>query len=245
MHRKSTIQPAIMKKVSSFHHLPPSRREHLLIYLFSGLCLLLIAACASQADNNQTTLTSADQSVRSRAWDFVQSMIDAAGKLGGSAIVGSLQGRWGDGVDREMALGFLREGLSRLGEHARQYNVPLLYEPLNRYETNVINNLADGVSLLQSLSSDNVKLLADLYHMNIEESDLAEALRSAGAAVGHVHFADSNRRPMGMGHTDVAPIAEALREMKYDGLVSAECLPYPTSEKAAEATIRAFKKYFR
>ena len=61
MYHKSAVQPVIIKKVSSFHSLVPFRREHLLIYLFSGLCLLLLAGCANQSGDNQTTLTSADQ----------------------------------------------------------------------------------------------------------------------------------------------------------------------------------------
>jgi sugar phosphate isomerase/epimerase len=191
------------------------------------------------------TLTSPDSSIRARAREFVKSLIDSAGALGAPAVVGSLQGKWGEGFDRETALSYLRETLNELGEHARQYHVPLLYEPLNRYETNVVNTLADGIALLRSLDSNNVKLLADLYHMNIEEENLALSLRSAGAAVGHVHFADSNRRPMGLGHTDAEPIAEALRAIGYQGFVSAECLPYPDSDRAAEATIRAFRRYFR
>jgi sugar phosphate isomerase/epimerase len=63
--------------------------------------------------------------------------------------------------------------------------------------------------------------------------------------LGHVHLADSNRRPAGFGHTDFAGIAQALRDAQYEGYVSAECLPYPDSSQAARATINAFNKYFR
>ena len=144
-----------------------------------------------------------------------------------------------------LAIGRLRESLEDLGRHARQYNVPLLFEPLNRYETNLINSIDDGLALIQSLGNSNVKLLADLYHMNIEEADLAAALKAGGKAVGHVHFADSNRRPMGLGHTDMTGISSALRDIGYDGYVSAECLPYPDPDAAAKKTIESFNRYFR
>jgi sugar phosphate isomerase/epimerase len=193
---------------------------------------------------HRLSLTSADPDVRSRAREFVRSMIDAGGRLGAPAILGSMQGRWGDGVNRETAIAHLAAALEDLGEHARRHNVPLLYEPLNRYETNLVNTLDQGVELLRSLRSRNIKLLADLYHMNIEEPDLAESLRAAGAAVGHVHFADSNRRPIGFGHTDVTRIADALRDIGYDGYLSAECVAYPDPHAAAETTIRSFQKYF-
>jgi sugar phosphate isomerase/epimerase len=101
------------------------------------------------------------------------------------------------------------------------------------------------VRLLDSLSTRNVVLLADLFHMNIEEADPAAALRAGGARIGHVHFVDSNRRPAGLGHIDLRPIAAALQEIGYAGFASAEALPYPDPDAAARQTIEAFRKYFR
>ena len=86
-----------------------------------------------------------------------------------------------------------------------------------------------------------MKLLCDLFHMNIEEADLAAALRRAGPLVGHVHFADSNRRAIGFGHTDLAPIIAALRDIGYAGYLSAEILPLPDSDAAAAQTIASFR----
>jgi sugar phosphate isomerase/epimerase len=189
-------------------------------------------------------LTDPDPAKREAAKQFVGSIIDAAGEWGAPAIVGSMQGRWGDGVDREAAFGLLAEALGGLAEHARRHGVLLIYEPLNRYETNLVNDVAGGVKLLQAVGNDNIKLLADLFHMNIEESDMARALRAAGHHVGHVHLADSNRRPAGCGHTDFAPIGEALRQIGYKGYVSAEAFPYPDPETAAQHTIRAFRQHF-
>jgi sugar phosphate isomerase/epimerase len=101
------------------------------------------------------------------------------------------------------------------------------------------------VKLLRSLSTTNVVLLADLFHMNIEEINLADALRAAGKYVGHVHFADSNRRAAGFGHIDYAPIAQALHEFGYAGFASAEAFPLPDPDTAADQTIHAFRRYFR
>jgi sugar phosphate isomerase/epimerase len=189
-------------------------------------------------------LCSPEPSIRRRAKDFIRSIIDVAGEFSASAIVGSMQGRWGDGVDRNQAKEWLGQSLHELGEHARQYGVPLLYEPLNRYETNLINTIGCGVRLLELLGPSNVKLLCDLFHMNIEEENLAASLRSGGHYVGHIHFADSNRRPAGCGHIDFRSIAAALREIAYDGYVSAEVLPYPDSDEAARLTIRAYRRFF-
>ncbi|HVV99066.1 MAG TPA: sugar phosphate isomerase/epimerase family protein [Planctomycetaceae bacterium] len=189
------------------------------------------------------TLTHPDPAERRKAQDFVRSIIDLAGSFQASAIIGSMQGRWGDGVDRLTALGWLAESLQLLGDHARQYGVPLIYEPLNRYETNLINTVADGVDLLHSLSSPNVVLLADLFHMNIEETNIADALRTGGRHIGHVHFVDSNRRPAGCGHLDLAAVGRALKDIGYNRYASAEAFAYPNSDEAARLTIEAFRKY--
>ncbi len=207
---------------------------------------LALAAVGTGAGwvRHHLTLTSGDPGVRVRAVAFVRSIIDLAGPFGAPAIIGSMQGRWGEGVDRATALGHLANALNELGTHAKRYNVPLIYEPLNRYETNLVNTVEDGVALLCGLATDNVKLLCDLFHMNIEEVDLPAALRAGAGHVGHVHFVDSNRRPAGLGHLDFAPIAAALREIDYRGFASAEALPYPSPLEAAKQTIAAFRRHF-
>lgn len=186
-----------------------------------------------------------DAAARTRAREYIRAIIDFAGPFGAPAIIGSMQGRSGDDVDGPTARKLLADALEDLGEHARQYGVPLIFEPINRYETNLINSLAAGTELLAPLTTKNVRLLADLFHMNIEEVDSAAALRTAGALIGHVHFVDSNRRPAGLGHIDYRPIAAALAEIGYDRFASAEALPWPDPESAARQTITAFRRFFR
>ncbi len=190
-------------------------------------------------------LTDPDAEVRTRARNFIAAIIDFAGGFGAPAIIGSMQGRSEGTVVREQAFNWLREALEQLGPRAHGYGVPLLIEPLNRYETNVLKSVADGLELLKPLRTKNVKLLVDLFHANIEETHIADALRLAGPDLGHVHFADSNRLAIGLGHADVSPVADALREIGYNGFVSAEILPLPDSETAARQTMTSFKKYFR
>ena len=186
------------------------------------------------------SLSSADESERIQAIDFAKTIIDRAGEFNASAIIGSMQGRWGNGTSREEGLSNLRHSLSLLGQHAETYNKPLIYEPLNRYETNLCNTVANGVTLLNDCDSDNITLLCDLFHMNIEEADIAEALRYGDQHVGHIHFVDSNRRAAGMGHMTYEPIIQALKDIGYNGYLCAEALPLPTSREAAQQTITAF-----
>ena len=187
-------------------------------------------------------LTDPDAAVRIKARAFIGSIVDLAGGFGAPAIIGSMQGRFEGSVSRDQALGWLCEALEELGSRAQGHGVPLLFEPLNRYETNLVNTVADGVTLLKPLKTKNVKLLCDLYHMNIEEASIADALRTGGKVVGHVHFADSNRHAIGWGHTDMAPIVQGLRDIGYAGYLSAEILPLPDGDAAAKQTVTSFRK---
>ena len=191
------------------------------------------------------TLTDPDPGQREKAQAFVRGIIDFGAKYRAPAVIGSMQGKWGGPLNRGAAIELLAEAMNDLGVYAAEQGVPLIYEHLNRYETNLINTVADGVEFIKSLESNNVKLLADLFHMNIEESDVAQAIRAGQGHIGHVHFVDSNRCATGMGHTDFEPIAAALTEIGYDGYVSAEAFPAPDSEGAAAATIEAYKGLFR
>jgi sugar phosphate isomerase/epimerase len=208
-----------------------------------GLALAAIGTGAGWV-KQRLHLALPDAGARGRARDFIRAIIDGAGELRAPAIIGSMQGRHGDGVDPATALGYLRDAVEELGEHARQYGVPLLLEPLNRYETNLLNTLEDGVRLLTSLSTRNVKLLADLFHMNIEEARIEDALEVGGAHVGHLHFVDSNRRPAGLGHLDYGPITKALSRIGYNGFASAEAFAYPNPDAAAKQTIDTYRKVF-
>ena len=208
---------------------------------------LKVAAVGTGAGwvKHKLRLTDPDPAVRAKAREFIFGIINLAGYLGAPAIIGSMQGRWEGAVSREQALVWLAEELAALSERAAAHQQVLLYEPLNRYETNMFNRNADAVEFVTQHGLKNVKLLCDLYHMNIEEQNLAESLRQTGPLVGHVHFADSNRRAIGLGHTDIAPIAAALRDIGFAGYLSAEILPLPDVETAAAQTMTAFKKCTR
>lgn len=191
------------------------------------------------------SLTAADAAVRQRARDFIRSMMQLGAEFQAPAIIGSMQGRWTAEVRREQAVAWLSEGLSDLGAIAASLGVTLLYEPLNRYESNLFNTLDASRQFVLGLTTPSVKILADLFHMNIEEANTAASLRDAADVIGHIHFVDSHRRAAGTGQTDFAPIAAALKEGHFAGYLSAEAFPIPDSLSAAKATIAAFQRWFR
>jgi sugar phosphate isomerase/epimerase len=190
------------------------------------------------------TLTSPEAEIRRQGREFVGAVIDLAGRFGAPAILGSMQGRWGGPVDKPTALGHLREALNEFGERAKNSGTTFLLEPLNRYEGNVVNTIGDAVDLIRTLSTRNVTVLADLFHMNIEEEDLPAALRAGRHHISHVQLADSNRRPAGNGHTDFRAMAATLDAIGYQGYLSAEALPWPDPDTAARLAMQGIRRFF-
>lgn len=192
---------------------------------------------------HQWSLASQDPSIRANAKAFIRSIVDIAGQFGAPAIIGSMQGKIEVGKQREPALQWIAEGIVELAGLAQDaYGVSLLLEPINRYESNVFNRLGDTAQFIRAVGVGNVRILADMFHMNIEETNLAEAILSAGSLIGHVHFADSNRQAIGQGHTDAAAIVGALSDVGYTGYLSSEIFPLPDSESAAKQTIISFRR---
>ena len=188
------------------------------------------------------TLTDCEAETRDRARRFVSEMIELGAEFAAPAIIGSMQGRSSGPSERPTAKKWLVGALRELGALAAERDVPLFLEPLNRYETDLCNTIDEGVSLLEEVGNPQVRLLADLFHMNIEERDIAQSLGAGREAIGHLHFVDSNRQAAGFGHLDFAPIAATLREIEYGGYASAEALPLPDSTTAAQQTIATLRR---
>lgn len=111
-------------------------------------------------------------------------------------------------------------------------------EPLNRYETKYLNTVAHGAELCRAVGSPRVRIMADLYHMNIEEADLAASLSEAGDLVGHVHLADSNRWLPGLGHTDFVAPFRALRKAGFSGWFALECMVTGNALETIPSSVR-------
>jgi sugar phosphate isomerase/epimerase len=204
---------------------------------------LAIAAVGTGAGMLKHGLTLTDPSAtrRAEALDFVKRMIDLGGRLGAPAILGSMQGKSGGFVSRGQALDWLAAALQETASTAANHGVPFLYEPLNRYETNLINRQADALAFLNERDISNCLILADLFHMNIEERNSTAALRAIAPRLGHIHFADSNREAIGHGHIDPAPVLAVLREISYQGYLSAEILPLPDAATAARDFLHSIR----
>ncbi len=113
--------------------------------------------------------------------------------------------------------------IKELASHAERVGVFLLVEPINRYETYYFNRLEHAVEVCKAVASPAVKVLADFFHMLIEESDIAQSIIAADGHIGYVHVTDSNRWQPGRGHLDIKGAFGALKAVGYDGYLGIAC----------------------
>ncbi len=171
----------------------------------TGLRLLSITT-GQAAGLEGLTLTDRNERIRRRTIARIQAHMDFARNFGSVVIVGSLRGTSGE-------LGCLTESLRECAMHAPQ--VRLALEPLNRYESQLVNTVADALDMVERVGAENLGLLADTFHSNIEETSISQSFRAAGDRLFHVHLADSNRRLPGEGHINFTPIWDTLDRIGY------------------------------
>ena len=184
------------------------------------------------------SFTDPDPEVRRAAIERVKTHIPLAGHFGAVIIIGLLRGIVKPGVSHEQAMTWLVEALQECAAAAAPAGVRLALEPINRYETTLINNVKEGLALIEAVGAENFGLLLDTFHMNIEEPSIEESIRKAGDRIFHFHVADSNRWYPGAGHLDFRTILGTLLETGYDGFISGEFLPRPDVETAAQEAVR-------
>lgn len=184
------------------------------------------------------SFTDPDPEVRAAAIARAQAHVPFAAQVDAQIVIGLLRGVVQPGVTFEGAMAWLVDALREVAKVAAVQNVRLCLEPLNRYETGLIHTVADGLALLDRVGADNVGLLLDTFHMNIEEPDMVQSIRDAGDRLFHFHVADSNRWYPGAGHIDFAVALQTLADVGYSGYVSCECLPLPDAMTAAVQNIQ-------
>jgi D-psicose/D-tagatose/L-ribulose 3-epimerase len=174
-----------------------------------------------------------------RGEEYLKWCIDAAAELGSPTVAGpfySAVGRcWRATADeRARDLERLAGRLRALGGYAAGRGVKLGIETLNRFETSFLNTTEQALELIDLVDHPAVGLALDLFHLGIEEKDPAGALRAAGARLIHLQVAENDRGTPGTGHLPWSEVADALREIEYDGSVVIE-----TFSDRVEAIARA------
>ncbi len=203
---------------------------------------LRVAAIATGQSyyNDGYSLYDADAVNREQAVSRIKGHVGLAKRLGAAVILGGIRGRIGpvEEAARAQQLRHGREALAACAKYAAEIGVMLLLEPINRYETDVVNTVADALAVIEEIGSDALKVLPDTFHMNIEEPSIPDSIRRCGRQLGYIHMADSNRWAPGFGHIDFAAVAAALAQIGYRGPWGVEVLPKPSDYEAAVQAIR-------
>lgn len=192
------------------------------------------------------TLTHPDAEVRRRAVRAVHECLDAARRAGAPLVsLGVVRGKVQPGTTAAEASAHLTDCVRECGARAGDLGLLLAVEPGNRYETDFVHTVTEGLALLAAVELPSVRLMIDTFHMNIEERSIPDAIRQAAPRLAHVHFADSNRMAPGWGHLDFRGIAVALREIGYGGTIGLEMALAPDFEAAALQGARFVRELFR
>ena len=191
-----------------------------------------------------TTLLHADPATREAATATIRERLALAGEFGAvGVLVVPRFGRqpafpdlspWKSGADLER--GLLVTQLTELAPAARAAGVRLFLEPLNRYEAYIVNRVEQGAEIAGAVGPE-AATMADFFHMNIEEADIAASIHASADRIVYVHVADSNRLQPGFGHLDFGPGFRALKANSYDGWLSIECRVRGVYDEAIRATV--------
>ena len=183
------------------------------------------------------SFTDRDPAIREKAIERVLSHIALAKKANAVIIIGLLRGVPEESVSEKQAEGWMIEAFRICTAKAAEEGVRLALEPLNRYETPLINTVSRGLELIETVGAENLGLLLDTFHMNIEEPSIEDSIVVCRDRIFHFHVADSNRWYPGAGHLDFASILKTLLKTGYNGFVSGEFMPNPDAATAASRAI--------
>lgn len=185
-----------------------------------------IILTAGIGPSKSKNLSSEDAAVRAAGKAFFERTLTNVAKLDIRTIGGALHSYWpidySQPVDKPGDYARGVEGINGIADFANDLGINLCIEVLNRFENHVLNTAAEGVAFVKDVGKDNVKVMLDTFHMNIEEDSFGEAIRTAGPLLGHFHTGESNRRVPGKGRMPWHEIGLALRDINYTGAVVME-----------------------
>jgi sugar phosphate isomerase/epimerase len=183
------------------------------------------------------SFTDPDAKVRQKAVDRIASHVPLAKAAGAVIIIGLVRGIVQEGVSEGQAREWMYSGFKNSVEIAGGEGVRIAFEPLNRYETPLLNTAKESLELIDRVGAENLGIMLDTFHMNIEEPSIEESIRDCGDRIFHFQVADSNRWYPGGGHLDFREILEVLFSTGYSGFVSGEFMAVPDADVAARKAI--------
>lgn len=195
----------------------------------------LVVSSACSIFTAERDLVHPDDRVRSHAVDYVRKVVDFTAALGGEKVIvaPTACAKTAPLVELETEIGWAVENIRICAEYAQKCGITLCIESWNRYESYLTHSLARVCDLVRRIDMENVGVMGDTFHMNLEEADMGQALKACGKGLKHIHLADSNRAAPGAGHIDFRPIIQALLDMEYEGYLTFELLPAAADPFAA------------
>ncbi len=199
-----------------------------------------VSACAAMGPDRD--LIHADPAIRENGMKYLRQAIDATKTLGATNLVGpmySAVGRTWQQTPEERArdLDLLVQNLSELAKDAGDCGVVLCLEPLNRFETSFVNLASQAIEVVDRVNHPACQIMLDTFHMNIEEKSAGAAIRAAGKRLKHVHACENDRGAPGSGNVAWNEIAQALKDIGYDGPVVIESFTSKVKSIARAAAI--------
>lgn len=173
---------------------------------------------------------------------YKQQIINAQRLGSGLMPVGFLRGKRADDDPLEAYYERLAASLKELCDFAVDYDVTVCVEPINRYEINTLNSVEQSLDFITRYGLDDLGLLLDAFHMNIEDRSLTGSILAAGDKIAHFHAPDSNRYAAGTGHLDFPALVDALTQVNYAGYLTLEAFPEPDAETCASTHIEFLKQ---
>lgn len=184
-----------------------------------------LGVCTSTACSEENDITGEDEETRQRGIQYLEDCVKATAAMGGTVFTGviySAIGRKIDNMPDDVYWERAAQGLKRVARMARDLGVTVGIEPINRYETFLINTCDQAIKLREMIDEPNVGIHLDAYHMNIEEGDFYEPTKKAAPHLCHFHLSESHRGVPGTGTVDWEGIYRALKEGNYCGTVGLE-----------------------
>lgn len=171
-------------------------------------------------------VSSSDESARTNGIAFMKRVMDAMHQAGIDRIGGTIYSYWpvdySEPIEKETARQNSIKSIRELAQYAKQYDITLLIETLNRFEQFLLNDAQEAIDYVEEVNEPNVKVMLDTFHMNIEEDNMAEAIRLTGKHLGHLHIGEANRKVPGKGSLPWKDIGIALHDIGYEDYVVME-----------------------
>ena len=196
-----------------------------------GLKVSSIAGMYLWKEEIKRDLASSDKKIREQTIVYLFKCIDYAYLVGAKLVivVPAAVSKLAPSLSKKEDWKNSVKAVQEVAKYAEKKDILLAIEPINRYETYLVNSIQDALYYAREVNSSHVKIMADTFHMNIEERDIPEAIRIAGSNLINVHIADSNRCSVGRGHINFKALIKALKEINYQYALTLEPLP-PVSD---------------